>query len=336
MRAPINLRPLLGIKKGINPEAPALFARANLDCEKLKIPGPFSDRARNCLDWLLEHDSSRQGAYHGRCWGYHHPWQSPGFYQPAGFPNCYITTIAAQALLHGFDELRDNLYLEAARSACEFILRDLPVLHEDEHEKCIAYVPSMRTQMQVININALAGALLARVGSATNDNRLLAHAGKLMCFVAHRQTNYGAWHYTTDFRQSLVAHDNYHTGMILDSMIEYEQATGDQRFHKTYRDGLLFYRNQLFMPNGAPKWTSSHKFPYDVHGSAQGILTFSLANDMEQSIKVADWAVSRFYKQNGNFSYQLHPLYRKSFTLLHWCNGWMARGLSALLSHFPE
>ncbi|RME47204.1 MAG: hypothetical protein D6796_07950, partial [Caldilineae bacterium] len=91
MRAPWNVRPLLGVRRGINPEAPALFARANLDCLSAGGEGPFAGRARRCLEWLLAHDSSAGGAYHGRCWGYHHPWQSPGFYQPPNYPNCYIT-----------------------------------------------------------------------------------------------------------------------------------------------------------------------------------------------------------------------------------------------------
>ena len=227
MRVPVNIRPILGIKKGINPEAPALFAHANLDCTKLEISGPFAQRAQKCLNWLLEHDSSEQGNYHGRCWGYHHPWQNPGFYQPPNYPNCYITTIVAGALVRGYQILGETAYLDAARSACDFILNDLPILYENDVQKCIAYVPSMRIRMQVININALAGALLAQIGSITNNKEMVREAAKLMTFVASQQTNYGAWFYTTDSQQSLIAHDNYHTGMILDLLLAYEQATGD-------------------------------------------------------------------------------------------------------------
>ncbi|HLO16151.1 MAG TPA: hypothetical protein VK206_15060, partial [Anaerolineales bacterium] len=306
MRSPFNIRPILGIKKGINPEAAALFAHANLDCASLEIPGSFRGRARKCLDWLLEHDSSAQGNYHGRCWGYHHPWQSPGFYQPPGYPNCYITSIVTGALVRGYQVLGEKIYLDAARSACDFILSDLPILYEDEGHKCIAYVPSMRIRMQVININALSGAVLAQVGSLTDDQKLLREATKLLGFVTSQQTNYGAWFYTTDSQQSLIAHDNYHTGMILDALLSYEQATGDLRFHRNWLEGLCFYRDQLFLSNGAPKWCHTKALPHDVHGSAQGILTFSLAGDLEQACKIADWGLANFYKQDGNFSYQRH------------------------------
>ena len=330
-RSPINLRPLLAVRRGINPEAPALFARANLDCLEAGLAGPFAERARHCLDWLLAHDASSHSAYHGRCWGYHHAWQSPGFYQPPNYPNCYITTIVAGALLQGHRRLGTPAYLEAARNAADFILSDLPVFHEDGAEKCIAYVPDMQAQFVVININALAAALLAQVGSRTGERHLVEQARKLMTFVVRQQTPYGAWHYTVNPRQSLVTHDNYHTGMILDALLGYEQATGDARFHAAYALGLDYYRSALFLSDGTPKWTNSRRWPHDVHGSAQGTLTFALAGDLDTATRIATWALVHFYEAGGMFTYQRGRLVNKRFTLLHWCNGWMVRGLAALL-----
>jgi hypothetical protein len=330
-RAPINLRSLLLVREAINPEAPALFARANLDCLAMGWRGPFAERACRCLDWLLAHDASGQGGYHGRCWGYHHAWQSPGFYRPRNAPNCYVTAIVAGALLHGHRLLGRDEYLDAARSAAQFILRDLPILQESEEEKCIAYVPHLRGRFQVININALAASVLGEVGGLTGDAEALAQARKLMTFVARRRTPYGAWHYTVDPRHSLVAHDNYHTGMILDALLAYERATGDLRFQADYSAGLRYYREHLFLASGAPKWTSTRIWPHDVHGAAQGTLTFSLAGDLATASRIASWGLTHLYKGDGSFAYQRGRLITKRFTLLHWCNGWMARALAALL-----
>ncbi len=332
MRFPVNVRPFLLIRKGINPEAMALFARANLSCMEMGMSGPFAERAQRCLDWLLFHDASASNDdYHGKCWGYNHPWQSPGFYQAPNYPNCYVTCIVAGALVHGYHVLKQNKYLDAARSTVDFILNDLPVFHEDDKEKSIAYVPTMRTQLQVININALAGATMAQVGSITDENNLLEQASKLMMFVARNQTSYDAWYYTLQPEQSLVDHDNYHTGMILDALLAYEKATGDLRYKQNYERGLAYYGSNLFLPDGAPKWTSSHIWPKDVHGSSQGVLTFSLAGDLAMASRIARWALVRFYKGDGDFSYQRNRFISKQFTLLHWCNGWMARGLAALM-----
>ncbi|MEI6152998.1 MAG: hypothetical protein WCQ90_02815 [Deltaproteobacteria bacterium] len=331
MRSPINIRPLLFVKKGINPETMALFARSNLDMVAGGEQYTFAGRASRCLDWLLANGESGRDLYHGLCWGYHHPWQSPGFYQPPGFPNCYITVIVAEALLHGYRVLKDERYLQAARRACDFILNDLIVLHETDQEKSISYVPNMRTDFTVVNINALCAALLSQVGVMTGESILVGEARKLMNFVARLQTDYGAWYYTTDPRQSLVAHDNYHTGMILDAFLIYQRITGDERFRVVLDKGLSFYRERLFTAGGAPCWSSDKEFPYDAHGAGQGVLTFALAGDLQMSYRILSWSIDHFYKGDGEFSYQKGRLWDKNFTLLHWCNGWLARGLSTYL-----
>ncbi|MCX5855786.1 MAG: hypothetical protein NTZ24_14655 [Deltaproteobacteria bacterium] len=331
MRSPINLRPVFFVKKGINPESQALFARANLDLYSLNGNEIHEERARGCLGWLVENDSRGRGNYHGSCWGYHHPWQNPGFYQPPGYPNCYLTVVAGGALLHGFRILNGEDYLKTARSAVDFILRDLDVLYETGEEKCISYVPKMKTDFAVININALAASFIGQVGVLTGENFLLSQARKLLSYVSRRQTSYGAWFYTTNPGQSLLGHDNYHTGMILDAFHDYERATGDGRFRSHYDRGLKFYWENLFLTDGAPKWASDKTLPHDVHGSAQGILTFSKAGEWEKACRIASWGIGHFYKGSGEFSYQKGRFINKRFTLSHWCNGWMARGLAALL-----
>ena len=190
----------------------------------------------------------------------------------------------------------------------------------------------MKTVFAVIHINAQAAAFMAQVGILTGETFLLDQARKLLSFVSRLQTSYGAWYYTTNPRQSLVAHDNYHTGMILDAYLDYENATGDQRFRDNYERGLKFYGKELFLPNGAPKWASDKIMPHDVHGSAQGILTFAKAGDQEMALRIASWGLQNFYKGDGEFAYQKGRFINKRFTLLHWCNGWMARGLAVLLS----
>jgi len=63
----------------------------------------------------------------------------------------------------------------------------------------------------------------------------------------------------------------------------------------------------------------------------QGTLTFARTGDLATATRIADWGVQHFYKGDGMFAYQEGRLWHKRLTLLHWCNGWMARGLAALL-----
>ena len=336
MRAPINLRPLLRVRQGINPKGVALFVRAHLFASEMGWGDRFADRARWCLDWLLAHDSRGSGNYHGACWGYHHAWQSPGFYAPPGFPNCVVTVFVAEALLHGYRVLDYARYLNAARSAADFILNDLRVFYEDDTQKCIGYVPNIPKQFRVINNNALAGALLAKIGALTNESDLIQQASKLIEFVVQNRTPYYAWYYTVEPGQTLITHDNYHTGGILDALLEYEQITGDAHHREIYARGLDYYRRHLFRGDGAPKWMNNQVYPLDVHGAAQGIITFTLAGDLEFASRIAQWTIANLYNGDGNFSYQRTRFFTKRFTLVHWCNGWMARALSVLLQNLKS
>ena len=331
-RSPVNVRPLLRVPKEVNPKGVALFARANLTLYERTRDESACQRARTCLEWLLQNDSRRllAATYHGACWGYNHAWQGLGFYLPRHYPNCVVTVFAADALLHGYCVLGDERYLDTARSSADFILNDLTVFSETADEKCIAYVPNIPRQYVVINNNALAAAFLAKLGAVTHETELTQQARKMIRFVVNARTAYDAWYYTTDPNQSHIAHDNYHTGGILDALGEYADATGDAEYHSVYARGLAYYKANLFMKNGAPKWMNNQTYPLDIHGAAQGILSFALAGDLEFARTIADWTIENLYKGNGNFSYQKFWFYTNRFTDMRWCNAWMARALSVL------
>ena len=111
-------------------------------------------------------------------------------------------------------------------------------------------------------------------------------------------------------------------------------ATGDDSWQPVYRHGLDYYREHLFTDAGAPRWMNDQEYPYDIHGAAQGILTFSRHLDDYPGFaaRVADWTLANMYDSSGRFYYQKSRLYRRKFTLMRWCNGWMARALASLLA----
>ena len=116
-------------------------------------------------------------------------------------------------------------------------------------------------------------------------------------------------------------------------------ASNDFQWQHSYDMGLKFYAELLFNADGSPRWMSDCDYPHDIHGSAQGILTFS-RHPKEYPLladKIAQWAIENMYHRDGRFYYQQQHYFTKRFTLLRWCNGWMARGLSALaVSHVMQ
>ncbi|MFV2080699.1 MAG: hypothetical protein ACC669_02420, partial [bacterium] len=271
MRFPINLRPLLGVKKHKNPKGVALFARAWLNLYKVTGEGDYLEEARTLLDWLLENPAGN--SWPGLSWGYPYPWQDTGFFAPPNFPNRIVTYFAGRALIHGYEETEDEKYLNGAKRVTDFILSAPKILDENEEMLCLSYVPSQETKMAIMDVPALCGALCAMVGKHTGNDSLLLEARRLVNWVVDKQTDYGAWYYTYPSGDSHITHDNYHTGEVVDSILEYQRYSGDTRFEEAYRSGLEYYRTNLFTDNARPKWMNDREFPYDIHGYSQGIIT---------------------------------------------------------------
>ncbi|HQC61902.1 MAG TPA: hypothetical protein PLC51_02440, partial [Candidatus Marinimicrobia bacterium] len=78
----------------------------------------------------------------------------------------------------------------------------------------------------------------------------------------------------------------------------------------------------------------------DVHGSAQGIITFLKAGrfnrqNEEFAYRIAEWAINNMQnKQEGFFYYQKGRFFKKPFTIMHWSNGWMAIAMSEIIRKY--
>ncbi|MBN2729068.1 MAG: AGE family epimerase/isomerase [Bacteroidales bacterium] len=334
MRSPINLRPIFFVPKTRNPKGIALFAMSYLNLYKAKGDKKHLEEARTLLDWLIENPAKSE---YGMCWGYQHPWQDVGFFARAHLPNRVVTYFVCTAMMNMYDISGDKKYYDAAHSAIPFLLNAPKVLYEDETMKCLSYVPSEKINWIVMDVSILTGSILARINSVKKDESLGIEARKLVNFVVDKQTDYGAWYYTHPAKDHPRKHDNYHTGYIVDAIYDYMKYSEDRSFEAAYQNGIKYYEEHLFLPNGAPRWANDKTYPLDVHGSAQGIISFtklaSQDNDLKNlSIKIADWAIDNMQnKRKGFFYYQKTSLFKKPFTLMRWSDGWMSRGLSELV-----
>ncbi len=339
MRSPLHVRPLLGVKRARNAKGLSLFSRAYLARHRRLGDDESAGEARRTLDWLIEHPAS---GYDWTGWGYPYPWQDVGFFAPRGFPNRVVTSFVVQALLDGYETLGEERYLECAKRAVDFLLEAPRVLFQDERHLCVSYVPSERVNWIVMDVSALAGAAAARLAALTGDAGLMTEAGRLVRYVVSKQTEYGAWYYTEPPSDSHITHDNYHTGFILDAILEYSRCAESGEFTDSYRAGLEFYRSQLFERDGAPRFMNDRRYPYDIHGAAQGIITFALAqratgSGAEISRAVLDWTIENMYDpQTCWFYYQKKRLYRTRIRLLRWCQAWMAWAIGCHLEWCEE
>lgn len=331
MRAPINIRPWLLVRKVINPKGLALFVMGCLDLYQSSGDQKHLERAEDLLQLLLANRSSSPSG--GNCWGYHYPWADPGFYAPPKTANAVVTAFVCEAFLAAHAVTGKPEYLDVVESAADFFMGDLTVLLDEPDKLCLGYMP-MPMSMRVMDVSILIGAVLAQLAARDRRPELAETARRLTGYVVSCQTDYHAWFYTDPAGDSLIRHDNYHTGFILDALWRYMDASDDWQWKENYERGLKFYADELFNPDGSPRWMSDRDFPHDIHGSAQGLVSFSLAvrngypyDGLLQ--KIGTWAVDNMYNQEGRFYYQQTPRFTKKFTLLRWCNAWMFRGLGA-------
>lgn len=317
LRSPVNLRPLLGVRTERNPKGLGLFLRANQD----------RDEMSRISDDLLLLRSPGELEF---CWGYQFPWPSPYFQAKAWSPNAIVTTFAAEGLLDAFRVTGHSKYLEAACSASRWLM-NLPRLIDTEEHLALGY--TAKTSTRVININAVIAGFFARLSvdvESEDRGRLLVTAHRMLNYVSSVQTEEGAWFYTDPARASHIEHDNYHTGGILDGLLDYTSVVPDRALEDTCHRGLEFYARNLFEADGFPRWERRAKFPGDVHGAAQGIITFTRAGDRwkELSDRIVEWSLANLYHPEGRFAYQVGRFHRKDWTLMRWCNAWMCRALA--------
>lgn len=334
MRAPFNVRPLVRVRPARNPKGLSLFSRALLS--RFRRAGDERDaaEARALLDWLVANPSP---GFEWKCWGYPYPWQDVGFFAPRHLPNRVVTSFVVQALLDGYEILGEPRYLEAAQDAVRFLLTAPKTMYEDEAHRCVSYVPDPAIDWIVMDVSALSGAAAARLGALTKEQDLITEGGRLVRYVVSKQTDEGAWFYAEPPSASHITHDNYHTGFILDAIDEYMRSAGTDEFRDAYDSGIEFYRRRLFEPDGAARFMNDRLYPIDIHGCAQGVITFSLQQQRhgsggEVAGLVLDWTLANMWDpDSGWFYYQKRARYRTAVRELRWCQAWMSWALACYL-----
>jgi len=324
-RSPVNLRPLLGIKDGINPKALALFlsaaARAGEGSMLRSHVGPLAA--------ALEGARSSFGT--GMSWGYNFPWQGRAFFLPAGTPTVVVTSFAGEAFLDAHAATGESRFLSNALEACTFVLSGLNRF-EDTSGACLSYSPLDRSV--VYNASLLGARLLVLAGQRSGRRDLIQSASPLVSFALSKQQGDDGWMYGDARFQQWT--DSFHTGFVLGALDVYRRATGDPRTEQGVRKGAEHYARTFFGPQGEPFFAPGRNFPFDVHSAAEGVLTFLQLRDLEphfeeRAAAVGRWMVNNLLDQNGAFHYQVRPTHTVRIPFMRWSQAWGVRALAEMV-----
>ncbi|HST50624.1 MAG TPA: hypothetical protein VLJ61_01335 [Pyrinomonadaceae bacterium] len=368
-RSPVNLRRLALVPEGRNSKGTALFALAALSRLRATRSAEDSEEARRLLDGLLDARVRSPGGF--GAWGYNFDWQGRAFYAPRGTATVVPTAFAVRALVEGAtaldaaneEGLRDvegsrdaAKYVEAARGACEFILRDLRRSDEGDEEVCFSYTPLDRTR--VFNASLLAGEALAAVGTLTGERELISHALRAARYVVRRQREDGSWAYGADSYQAWS--DNFHTAFVLTSLARIVKTCGAEHegvaaedssaesfsgrggeMRRAVARGFEFWRGRFFLADGWPKYYHHSAHPADAHSAGAAVVACVELSELEPDAlelarRVARWSARALFDRRGFFYYQRRRLYTVRTPFMRWSQGWMMYALARLLERMKD
>jgi len=300
---PINLRKPLGIKKEYNPKGIGLFLSSYLRKYEFSNNNSYKDEVDFLSYWLEENIIP---GYHGACWGYNFDWPNRGFYAKKGTPNIINTAFIGLAFLELYRLFGDDKALSIARSACDFILKDLNVYQVDDKELCFSYTPLDRRFIH--NANLMGALLLAEVFTQTEELILAEKALASVQFSIKRQRNDGSWFYGEAKKEQWI--DNFHTGFVLVSLKRISDKLNQDSILLNLKKGYSYWKNNFFLDDGTPKYYPNSTYPIDIHCVAQSILTFLEFTDIDPyaelyAWRLALWGVSNMQDEEGFVYYQI-------------------------------
>ena len=315
-RSPYDLRPLLGIRPLANAASVAWAASAYAINGFLEV-GEARARLRSAIDLLL---ALRSRNYPEACWGYHFDFQSRVFFYGRGEPNTIATAFGGMALLDAYDVLGDPGLLEEAREVGRFFLRRVPRT-PDGAGAYFGYLPGERSPIH--NANMLACALLARLAASGSDCEAFGEAARAgLSWTLDHQRADGSWPYGE--RPNLAWIDNFHTGYVLDAIRAcLDSGLADPDAERAWRRGLAYFRRELLLPDGTPKYYSTGVYPIDAQCVAQSIQTLAIASRRlpaaeEDAWRVLDFALARMLGADGLPIFQRGRLWLNRAPHMRW------------------
>jgi len=328
-RSPLNLRPILGVPDGLSAATLAHVVSAYayngfLDREEA------SAKLRDAVATLA---ALRCTPFPEPCWGYHFDVQTRVFFYPSTSPNTIATAFAGLGLLDAYEVAGMDNALDLAIGAGESLLRRVPQT-KMAPGAYFGYLPDDATPIH--NANMLVAALLARLARVTARADLHDAAREAVQYTITRQHLDGSWPYGE--RPNLTWIDGFHTGYVLDSLLTcVEAGVGGSSAEQAWRRGLQYYVDALIDPDGAPRYSTTSRYPIDGQAAAQALLTLSRAASREPALadrrwSVLDYALRELIRDDGAFVFQRDRHWLNPIAHPRWVQAPMLEALAHLLA----
>lgn len=332
--SPINIRPLLGIKKGMVTKVYGLMLDSYINLYTLthdeRYKKETQDMYRLMMDAAIVNTTEELG------WGRNYPFKTGGEIHDNKKPLVYLDSRLGLSLIHYYDITHDEAILNDVKRVVTNLLRTGRVLKKDGYS-FIGYSPDKNTRL-TFNASMVAVELmmkyLDRSGQATcviDDIDICQLSHDVVRTMVHFQEPDGSWTYGFSSTGKTFMQKDFHQGFVIDSLYHVLSLVSDAELKEkgisTYEKGYQFLKNVQIGKDGEFFWRYPQKYPIDIHNQAQGILSLSV-NREDQSLEALERIINYTFKHFWNkkkrcFYYQKWPFLKNRISYMRWCNAWM-------------
>ena len=332
---PINLRPILLIKKMESFKARAFFLEGSAILFNITGERQWKDFVDTHIRFLIENYNKN---YKGYSWGNHFDFASRGGFFPKFLPTIVWTSKVADACYIAskyLPELKEICY-DIIFNCAIFIQESLERI-EDDTGVCFAYAPGLLNPIH--NSNLLGASTLVKANSLFPhkiDKNLIKSS---INWSVVRMNKDGSWFYGDGDKYKWI--DNFHTAYIIDCLSEIWELDN------TYFDFLIiektvsYWINNFFTKDGLIKYYHNRVYPIDIQSVAQAIETLSkLSKKFPEAVEILQtvlkFAIKNMQNQDGSFIYQIRKYFKNKIPYIHWGQSTMFAALAHSLKIFDE
>ena len=324
------VRPFVKEKGYVYPQGQSIVIRSLVELAKKKHPIGDLEEAKKIANWLIENRSPHSKHYG---WGQPFLWHSRKPF-PINIPRATVSSQVAWAFLDLFEITGDEQYLDIAKDVCYLFMEEFNYTPDNNGNFCISYTTI--DNYHVHNASILAASVMMRVFKILEIEEIGAFGKKAIDFTTSHQNEDGSFYYWAPPDKLNYTIDNYHTGFVLESLRTIKDDWGDNSYDMVYKKGIEYYFDNLF-DGATPKLTNKKKYPIDIQGCAQSIITFCMDGGdpryMRKAKEIADYSIGSFFLKNQkHFAYRIYKNGHKDKSYyFRWGDAWMMRALAYLV-----
>jgi hypothetical protein len=334
-RNPINIRPLIGIKKGYNPKGMGLLLKSYSLLYYHSKNEDYLQKANWIYAWLLNNYST---GFSGMCWGYNFDWASPGDFIPAYTPSVVATSFVVDGLYEYYKLTKTPKAKEAILSAAKYICKDIKITTFPQGK---SYSYTHISEGCCYNASLLAAEILAKADKINNRNDHSENINLAIDFVLSKQKTEGEWWYSYNPKTNSERKQiDFHQGFVLVSLYNLNRLLSTPRkdVDDSIKLGLQYYRKNQFFENGQSLWRIPKKWPVDIHNQSQGIITFTKLEEFngdygDYAKTIAEWTIKNMQSPHGFFYYRKNRILTNRIPYMRWSQAWMLLALTELVSN---